>query len=371
MSFVIAAEANLALASMAAEILSQAGFESRGADSLTEVLAICQERRIDLVLTSFFLASGDGLGLISALKKQSPETAVVLSTGLGSEELVRQALQTGAFDYVIKGPDYFRNLPQLAASVIDRFNKARAASETELQRSRLRAQMELSGWLDHNFKNILSAVMGSLALINFNNPAQSTEKRQEYLTDSLDSLRSAVRLLDSLTAMTNVVSGGQEEERQSLVVASLVDEAWENVRQAAGNTGLAGLSKVLEAVIFQNNTRWLPPQQGVYRDLLTILEALLMNSLEALVQVPDPHLLVTVFKEDSCLKFVVRDNGRGMDEKVQRHAFEPLFSTKGQVGVGLSLTMVRALVDRHLGEIHLQSSPGQGTVIDFTYYVGS
>jgi signal transduction histidine kinase len=369
-SFVIVAEANLALANFAASTLIQAGFESRGVDSQAEALAISMERRTDLVLTDFYLASGDGLGLISALKNKSPETVVILTTGLGNEELARTALISGAFDYIVKGQNYYLELPALAGAFIERYHRLRTSADSDVQRYRLQAQVELSGWLDHNFKNILSAVMGSLALIDFNNPDQTAEKRQEYLADSLDSLKSAVGLLDSLTAMTNVVSEDYEPERQSIVVGAVVDEAWEKVKEMVSKSGQTSLKKALGLINFLNNTRWLPPQQGVYRDLLTILEALLTNAAEAMVQTQDPRLLVTVEKLGNFLKFVVRDNGRGMDEKVQRHAFEPLFSTKGQVGVGLSLTMVRALVDRHSGEIHLESALGQGTAVDFTYHVG-
>jgi signal transduction histidine kinase len=369
-SFVIVAAANLSLAKFAAETLCQAGFEARAVDSQTEALAISQERHTDLVLTDFYLVTGDGLSLIEALKRQSPETIVVLTAGLGSEELARSALLSGAFDYVVKGRNYYLELPALAGAFIERYHKIRTTADLDVQRCRLRAQVELSGWLDHNFKNILSAVMGSLALIDFNNPQQSQEKRQEYLADSQDSLKSAVKLLESLTAMTNVMSEAEAQESQSVVVGTAVDQAWEKVKELVNISGQGSLKAALERVSFQNNTRWLPPQEVVYRDLLTIFEALLINALEAMVQVSEPRLLVTVEKLGTYLKFIIKDNGRGMDEKVQRHAFEPLFSTKGQVGVGLSLTMVRALVDRHSGEIHLQSAPGQGTVFDFTYHVG-
>jgi signal transduction histidine kinase len=369
-SFVLVAEANLGLANYAAETLTQAGFESRGADSQTEALAISLERRVDLVLTDYFLASGDGLGLIAALKESSPETAVALTTGLGDESLARAAFERGALDYVVKGRNYFAQLPALAESLIERHQKVLAKGDLGVQRCRLLAQVELSSWLDHNFKNILSAVMGSLALIDLNNPEQSQDKRREYLSDSLDSLRTAIKLLDSLTAMTKVVSQTEEGKPESVLVAAAVDEAWEKVTQALAKTGEPNVKAALARATFQNNCRWLSPQQVAYQDLLTILEALLTNAVEAVTQASAPRILVAVEKTGSVLRFQVSDNGRGMDAKVLRHAFEPLFSTKGQVGVGLSLTTVRALVDRHSGEINLSSTLGEGTKVVFTYHVG-
>ncbi|MDR1037338.1 MAG: ATP-binding protein [Deltaproteobacteria bacterium] len=106
-------------------------------------------------------------------------------------------------------------------------------------------------------------------------------------------------------------------------------------------------------------------------DLFTVLEALFRNSLESLAAVKDgPEISVSAEREGPYLVFEVADNGRGMDDSVLRRVFDPLFSTKGQVGVGVSLAIVKTLVQRHLGEITVKSDPGRGTRFRFTYFVG-
>ena len=60
----------------------------------------------------------------------------------------------------------------------------------------------------------------------------------------------------------------------------------------------------------------------------------------------------------------VRDNGSGMDEKVRLRCLEPFFSTKAQRGgSGLGLAMVYGMVQRHEGNIEIESAPGQGTCV--------
>ena len=58
----------------------------------------------------------------------------------------------------------------------------------------------------------------------------------------------------------------------------------------------------------------------------------------------------------------VRDTGSGMDAGTQERIFEPFFTTQevGK-GTGLGLSVVHGIVERHDGEIAVESEPGKGT----------
>jgi signal transduction histidine kinase len=95
------------------------------------------------------------------------------------------------------------------------------------------------------------------------------------------------------------------------------------------------------------------------------MEALIQNSLEAVLAVDDPRILATgeLTAGGSRLELTIKDNGRGMSENVLKHALEPLFSTKGEVGVGLSLSLVSSLLNRHGGGLNIISAPGAGASV--------
>jgi signal transduction histidine kinase len=157
-------------------------------------------------------------------------------------------------------------------------------------------------------------------------------------------------------------------------VAEVADEAWEMVKSKVLTMAQNQTPEKMEEIktqigrmVFLNSVRRLPPLNMVRADLDSIMEALLQNALEAVLTGSDPRIVVLGEKDGDRLELTVRDNGRGMSENVLKHAREPFFSTKGEVGVGLSLSLVSSLVIRHGGELSLQSVPGAGTTAKVTF----
>jgi CheY-like chemotaxis protein len=60
-----------------------------------------------------------------------------------------------------------------------------------------------------------------------------------------------------------------------------------------------------------------------------------------------------------------------MNEETQRVCLEPFFSTKGTRGTGLGLAMVYGAVQRHAGEITIDSVLGRGTTFRLTFDIVS
>ncbi len=353
------------MAEAAREALTGAGHEVVVCLGVAEALSLCQERRPDLALTELYLPEGSGLDFLEKLGRLDPAPPAVMVTGCGREEAAARALRLGARDYLVKTEAYLEELPGLVRRILDEWAARQAGLEAERLRRRLEAQNELAGWLAHNFKNILAASIGYLNLVNLRDPGQDRERQEEYLEGSRRSQESAVELLERLIRLTEAEDG----EPERIIVAEVVSEAWESAQArtladlAARGQEPAAARALLGRVAFLNSTRRLEPLTLVRADLFSIMEALLRNALESVLASPDPRILVAGEMNDRRLDLTVRDNGRGMDENVLRHALEPFFSTKGEVGVGLGLSLAHSLVHRQGGELSLTSAPGAGAAV--------
>ena len=72
------------------------------------------------------------------------------------------------------------------------------------------------------------------------------------------------------------------------------------------------------------------------------------------------------FANAKTVGFSITDTGCGMTEEQMVKMFDPFFTTKAE-GTGLGLSVCKSIVERHHGEIIVQSSEGAGTTFDILF----
>ena len=83
-------------------LLRDHGYEVNSAANATEAQALLARRWFDLVFLDLRLPDGDGITLLEDIKRNSPETEVVLMTAHGSLDVTIEAIKRGAFYYLEK-----------------------------------------------------------------------------------------------------------------------------------------------------------------------------------------------------------------------------------------------------------------------------
>lgn len=80
------------------------------------------------------------------------------------------------------------------------------------------------------------------------------------------------------------------------------------------------------------------------------------NSVDAVKNLPEKWIRVSIFEERGAVVLQIRDSGSGVPESVQKKLFQPFFTTKpvGE-GTGLGLSIVKGILDEHKATIELLS----------------
>ncbi len=108
----------------------------------------------------------------------------------------------------------------------------------------------------------------------------------------------------------------------------------------------------------------LPPVRGVEAQIREALVNLIRNALDAMPEGGSLEFIGQVDPKDpNWVELGVRDTGVGMPEAVRQRMFDPFFSTKGVQGMGLGLSVVYAVMQRHGGTARVESALGAGTTV--------
>lgn len=93
------------------------GYETYQAADCKSGMKQLEIQNPEVVLCDVFLPDGNGVELVSTIKKQSPQTEIILLTAHGNIPDGVQAIKNGAFDYITKGDDNNKIIPLISRAM--------------------------------------------------------------------------------------------------------------------------------------------------------------------------------------------------------------------------------------------------------------
>jgi PAS domain S-box-containing protein len=228
--------------------------------------------------------------------------------------------------------------------------------EAQLHQSeKLTALGQLAGGIAHDFNNLLQAILGYAQLMK-QNPGNT-----ELVERSLSVVETAA--MDGSETVRRIQTFARlrpEERFVPLNVNQVVEDALA-ITRPRWEEKIAHDRRPLKQRLELRATRVIHGRPAALTEVMTNL---ILNALDAM---PDGGTL-TIGTRDTQDGVVITlvDTGIGMPENVRRRIFEPFFSTKGEKGSGLGLSMAYTIVQRHGGEIRVDTEPGRGTTFTLT-----
>lgn len=83
-------------------LITASGHRVESAESAEMAMDILQQRSFAIIITDLNLPGASGIDILKWVKENTPDTSVILITGMGSAESAVTAMKEGAFDYINK-----------------------------------------------------------------------------------------------------------------------------------------------------------------------------------------------------------------------------------------------------------------------------
>lgn len=228
--------------------------------------------------------------------------------------------------------------------------------ERTIRQERLHALGEMASGIAHDFNNALTVILGfSELLLRDTRILDDREKATVYLElvrKAAGDAAGVVRRLREFYRPRDL-----EDEGAAVDLHRVVEDSISMTRPRWSNQALA------RGRIVRVETE-LGPVPEIWGDEAALREVftnLIFNAVDAIPG--DGSVTFRTRLEGDQVVVEVSDTGTGMSEETRRRSLEPFFSTKGEHGSGLGLSMVYGAVTRHRGTLEIESGLGRGTTV--------
>lgn len=330
-------------------------YQTHEAGSAEEGLRLYRQIKPDAITLDLCMPHMDGLHALRAIRRLDPDVPVIILTGHASVASARDALQSGASDYLEKPFD-----ASVLISTIESHLVRRPSTQTrkpEPPPSAPPAQDPLILWdVLHDLRNPLTVIqlhcdhMASLMANGNYSDAEILKRIRESLATTREQSSYCAELLNHSNDLGQIIR--QTPVRMNLT--KVLEEVQGDILHLAQGKNITLNARIPSAPV------WII---GNPRELRRMLNNIFINAIHA-VSPWEGEVQIEAVAGPQNIRISIRDNGPGIPPAILDSIFKPFFTTKGKGGSGLGLHIARFIARAHRGDITAHNLPGAGCRFD-------
>ncbi|GFE62497.1 hybrid sensor histidine kinase/response regulator [Geobacter sp. AOG2] len=351
--------------------LQEAGFVAVWAGDGEAAINMLDADGYSLALLDLRLPKANGIEVLSHIRETGKDTAVIMMTAHGNENLAVECMKAGAVDYLSK--------PFAMDDMLQRVMRATVNRRVLLAKQRLEQEKDdFVSMLSHDMKNPLTAVIGSIDIIREGRLGAVNEEQAEYLHAAIDSCNEVIAMIDNLLDIHRFEAGRMQIKIAGYSVADILRGVTRRFIRIAEHDGIRlkerfshempqiavdknAFSRVIGNLLA--NAVKFTPEGGE----IVVSCRCVKSSETPLSPVPGYVTVPDGFMEQGCLVRVsIRDTGSGIPADDLGRIFERYVQSRGGVGrerggAGLGLAFCKMAVESCGGIIWVESEAGAGS----------
>lgn len=269
-------------------------------------------------------------------------------------------------DYIIRDQDgKFMEFQSVGTDITDRIDKLKLEKEIEISRNTIKFKQNFLASMSHEMKTPLIGITSISELLE---NTSSDSQKTELLTILKQSAENLKEIIDQVLDYSHIESGKVQLDLQPHQTFQIINYS-KNFFKGICNKDLTFIpvydDSLPEKLLFD--------RKRVHQ----VVNNLIINAVKFTEQghvslrmenMPSPSLN----KNEFLIKIQVEDTGIGISEERQKNIFSPFsqvheINTDRYQGIGIGLSLCKEIAELHGGEAGLNSIPGKGTKVWFTF----
>ena len=208
--------------------------------------------------------------------------------------------------------------------------------------------------VSHDLQAPLRSVTGFAQLLKRRFQGQLDQNADKYIEFIVDGLSHMKLMIESMLEFSRVETGAKPYQPVDC------------------NTIITNILNVQRFSIEENSisisVTEMPTVMADENQLERVFQNLINNAIK-FCDKDNPKVEISVKPQDEYWEFCVKDNGIGIDPKFHERIFQifqRLHTSDEYEGVGIGLSVVKRIVERHGGTVRVDSTPGEGASFFFT-----
>ncbi|WP_176215588.1 ATP-binding protein [Sporomusa malonica] len=231
----------------------------------------------------------------------------------------------------------------LRQHLANEFERREKVKEEMIKLDRLNLVSRMAAGVAHEIRNPMTVVMGFIQMMS-NKADAKWRERALVILEELKHINMIVTDFLSLARNKRV-------DKQLMQLNQIIEAMAPLIYAESENRGIFVSLSLKNALPIVN-------LDG--KEIVQLISNLTRNALEAMEQ--GGTFEISTLDHCGVIELCIRDNGCGISDEHLDKIFDPFYTTKDQA-TGLGLAVCKSIVDRHGGDIRIESNLGRGTTV--------
>ena len=312
-------------------------------DALENIVKIAP----DIIVSDINMPKMTGLEMYKELQEKNYDIPIILASAFSEPKYFIEAIKLKVRKFVVKPIDIDELFEELKIIESDIKEKQDFEKKEQLLivQSKMASMGEMLTNIAHQWKQPLNTISLCTTSIELEKEIEKLECKDDIF-ESIENIKSALNYMDQTI-----------EDFQNYLKPNKLESCFYLKDTIEKVQNLIGVQSNLYSIKFILNIEDIH-LCSYQNELLQVLLNIIKNSLDELSKLKEKkYIFIDVYEENEEIVIKIKDNAKGINEKIISYIFEPYFTTKEDFGgTGVGLYMSKQIIENHLlGSINVKN----------------